>query len=650
LLDLGEDVMDATASNSSAQPTPVVPAGPGVAGWMQRYRWMILLRSFRLALDARQMIVASAAVLAMLVGWWGLAKVFSGASDPQVQQMAAAYSTLPWQAHTVGPVATTGSTYVRQVPMTTMTADGQATVTTQTEVVPISAPPRQAQPFATQASINAYFGPYTRLTAPFAKLFNAGLTISGFTFSLLAGLWGVAVWGYAGGVITRMAGVRLTRDERATLGPAMRHARSRWGSYFWAPLMPLVGLLVLALPIFALGWLLRFDVGVLVASIAWPLFLVLALVMGILLLGLAVGWPLMWATISVEGTDSFDALSRTYAYVYQRPLQYLWYAAIAGGLGVLAGLLITVFAGAIVYLSLWCASWTAGGAAAARIARELPQGVIGVSQFAERDQLATSATYPATTSYPTNTGLTLATPPGYSAPARYSSSVTTTAPATVTYAPGPAQAVVQAPAAVATSEPANVEPATVESSAVQPAKEPVSDPVVAVAVQVAGSAPTLDDPVVVTTPSVTAPSAPAEPSSPYLRPVTTPPTITSAPATATAGVPVVGSGDQRSATFRAGVAVLSFWLAGVQVLLLGFGFSYFWTATTAIYLLLRFDVDATEMDVVHLEDEPAVFGLPPLATDAAGVAVVPAEEEEEEAAPLRTGSETSNAGSSAANQ
>lgn len=611
--------MDATASNPSAQPTPVVPAGPGVAGWMQRYRWMILLRSFRLALDARQMIVASAAVLAMVVGWWGLAKVFSGASDPQVQQLTAAYSTLPWQGAPAAHADVANETYVRQDPFAVTTPDGRSEIATRTEVVPASRPSGTAsRPFATQASINAYFGPYTRLTAPFAKLFSAGLTVSGFTFSLLAGIWGVAVWGYAGGVITRMAGVRLARDERATLGPAMRHARSRWGSYFWAPLMPLVGILVLALPIFALGWLLRFDIGVLVASIAWPLFLVLALVMGILLLGLAVGWPLMWATISVEGTDSFDALSRTYAYVYQRPLQYLWYAAIAGGLGVLAGLLITVFAGAIVYLSLWCASWTSGGAAAARIARELPQGVIGVSQFAERDnQVATAVTYPAATSHPATAVAPVVVP----------TPATVTESATVTVVPAPAQPESQTPAVVATS-----------------------DPVVAVAAQVAGSAPTLDDPVTVTTPSVTPPGAPVSSTTTIIPTVTTAPTVTNVPSVAHADIPVADSGETRSATFRAGVAVLSFWLAGVQVLLLGFGFSYFWTATTAIYLLLRFDVDATEMDVVHLEDEPAVFGLPPLATDAAGVAVAPAEEEEEEAAPLRTGSETSSAGNTAANQ
>ena len=620
--------MDATASNHFAPPTAVVPPGPGVASWMQRYRWMILLRSFRLALDARQMIVASAAVLAMVVGWWGLAKVFSGSSDPHVQQLTAVYSRWPWQAGSVTtPAQPSPLTTPYRAPIGTVTAtiipsdDGPVVG----HVSEVDGEAIQWQGSFTQpataglSTVNAYFGPYTRLTTPFAQLFGAGLTISGFTFSLLAGIWGVAVWGYAGGVITRMAGVRLARDERATLGPAMRHARSRWGSYFWAPLMPLVGMLVLALPIFALGWLLRFDVGVLVASIAWPLFLVLALVMGILLLGLAVGWPLMWATISVEGTDSFDALSRTYAYVYQRPLQYLWYAAIAGGLGVLAGLLITVFAGAIVYLSLWCASWTAGSAAAARIARELPQGVIGVSQFAARDQVAMGVTYPA------SAGPTYAAPMAYPAPTGSTSSVSPSEPATITFAPGPAQPESQTPAVVATTEPA-----------------------VAVAAPVAGSAPTLDDPVVVTTPSGTPPSAPAPTTVTTIPTVTTAPTVTTVPSVAHADIPAVDSGETRSASFRAGVAVLSFWLAGVHVLLLGFGFSYFWTATTGIYLLLRFDVDATEMDVVHLEDEPAVFGLPPLATDAAGVAVAPAEEEE--AAPLRTGSETSSAGTSAAGQ
>ena len=106
-----------------------------------------------------------------------------------------------------------------------------------------------------------------------------------------------------------------------------------------------------------LGLLLRRDVGVLLVGLVWPLALLAGLVMALLLLGLGFGWPLMWATISTEGTDSFDALSRTYAYVFQRPLRYLFYVLVAGVIGWLGWLLVQTFAGAVISLSFWAAGW-----------------------------------------------------------------------------------------------------------------------------------------------------------------------------------------------------------------------------------------------------------------------------------------------------
>ena len=55
-------------------------------------------------------------------------------------------------------------------------------------------------------------------------------------------------------------------------------------------------------------------------------------------------------------------------------------------------------------------------------------------------------------------------------------------------------------------------------------------------------------------------------------------------------------------------------------LAVGYFYGYFWTASSAIYLLLRRDVDATETDEVFLDadkSEPE-RGLPPLGTDQAG--------------------------------
>jgi hypothetical protein len=56
------------------------------------------------------------------------------------------------------------------------------------------------------------------------------------------------------------------------------------------------------------------------------------------------------------------------------------------------------------------------------------------------------------------------------------------------------------------------------------------------------------------------------------------------------------------------------WLHVVAAILTGFVYSYFWTATTIIYFLLRKADDATELDEVFLADEPEPDDLLPLVT------------------------------------
>ena len=89
-------------------------------------------------------------------------------------------------------------------------------------------------------------------------------------------------------------------------------------------------------------WYLRRRDG-LVGGMFWPLALLAGLIMALLLVGLAVGWPLMWATISVEATDPFDALSRSYSYAFHRPIRYLFYVIVAAVLGLLGWYLVGLF-------------------------------------------------------------------------------------------------------------------------------------------------------------------------------------------------------------------------------------------------------------------------------------------------------------------
>ncbi|MFM8986103.1 MAG: hypothetical protein ACKONH_08620, partial [Planctomycetia bacterium] len=53
-----------------------------------------------------------------------------------------------------------------------------------------------------------------------------------------------------------------------------------------------------------------------------------------------------------------------------------------------------------------------------------------------------------------------------------------------------------------------------------------------------------------------------------------------------------------------GARAIAFWNRGLETLLSSFGWGYFWAIATAAYLLLRQDVDGTELDEVVL-DEPA---------------------------------------------
>jgi len=175
--------------------------------------------------------------------------------------------------------------------------------------------------------------------------------------------------------------------------------------------------------------------------------------MTLLLLGTLFGWPLMWATISAEGTDSFDALSRSYAYVFQRPLHYLFYTLVAGFIGWLGWLLVQNFAAGVVWMGYWAAGWGSGS-----------------------DQINS----------------------------------------------------------------------------------------------------------------------------------------------------ILRGGEELSAIGNAGAVLIRFWAGCVKLLAVGYLFSYFWTASTAIYFLLRRDVDATEMDEVFLDADASeqTYGLPPIQTDAAGAPVV----------------------------
>jgi hypothetical protein len=69
-----------------------------------------------------------------------------------------------------------------------------------------------------------------------------------------------------------------------------------------------------------------------------------------------------------------------------------------------------------------------------------------------------------------------------------------------------------------------------------------------------------------------------------------------------------------------GAGLVCFWLTLIFLLMLGFTYSFFWSAATMIYFLMRKKVDESELDEVFIEDdEPVVPPAPPKLAEGTGL-------------------------------
>lgn len=337
--------------------------------------------------------------------------------------------------------------------------------------------------------------PLIKLFSPIYYLFQPAAGGWNRVYLAVILMWSLLVWGYFGGAITRMAVVQAARNEKISMGEAVAFARQRLTSYFLAPTMPLIclGFITLLLAIFGLveGFVPWFG-DIVLAGLFWPLLIIAGLVMAVVLVGL-VGYPLMSPTISAEGSDSFDALSRSYSYVYQAPWQFVWYSLVALAYGAALVFFVVFMGSLMVYLGKWGMSrapWLEGTPQNDRT----PVYFVAhaPTSFGWRDVLLSDSPY--------------AVPETYIAP---SGDIKTRLGLSEAY------------------------------------REELSIP------------------------------------------------------------------------NKIGAWMVTFWIGLVFLLVVGFGYSYFWTASSILYLLMRKHVDETDMDEVHLEEDDLNLPPPPAPPPAA---------------------------------
>ncbi len=420
----------------------VQPVNINKIAWRELFPWTIIFKTLPIAASVAVMALATVGVVLTPMGWIAGEKVFLSesikADDPYLSELAE-INRSPYRA--IFRATESANTSVRIL----------------------------------NANLNGPWVVFENIVRPFRELFRSGWSMREYAYLVFGSFWSILVWSFIGCAITRVCVMRLARDESLGIDDAFEFAIAKYRDCLGAVLMPLTGVAVLCIPLGFLGLMLGFDVGVFLLGLFWFLVLLGAAIIAFLLIGLLFGWPLIVASISTEGQNSFDAVTRAFAYTFQRPLNYALYMFVAVLFGGFCWLIVSTVTDSVVHLGYWATSWGANRVSADRI--EVVKGFV--------------------------------------------------------------------------------------------------DPVVASSVQPGAS----DSP-----------------------------------------LPVLNIDEPAvSSALRRGRQVIGFWNGFARTLASAFIYGLFWCMAGAIYLLLRRDVDETEMDEVFLVDEKRTYDLPPLKSDEHGI-------------------------------
>ncbi|MCU0705500.1 MAG: hypothetical protein MUF18_16120 [Fimbriiglobus sp.] len=512
------------------------PAPTGGTG--NNWLWLNLFRSFQVALDPRKLLAAALGILVMSLGWHLLSRAFNydkpkkgddwysnatltkrgftppTGEDPEKflnaegeRQFQRDYARWKVMDDLAGPDGK-----LRTLPWNEFRGKNPYLFASDLSSTPSATWGGQILTYLSE-QIPVLTEPLQKLLLPVLKLTDPNASTWTRIYLILCLAWSVVTWAFFGGVITRLAAVQFNGKERTTLTQAVRFVTSRYVSYVLSPTVPLavVALIVLVMAVYGLFALIPFVGDVLLYGLLFPLIVLGGVAIAVVLLGL-VGYPLMYTTISVEGSDTFDAISRSYNYVFQAPWHFLWYWFVS-----------LVYGAAVSFLVIAIGCVMVG----------LGKGAVSIpaSAFAESRK--------------------------------------------------PDFLFVYAPESLGWKE-LLLRGTPIE---VKYARSKLTEDEIRAAEEKAKASNTFTD----LPPTGYQPARPAQAEA-YMKEMT--------------------------ALNYAGAGLTWFWLTLIFLLMIGFTYSFFWTAATMIYLLMRKKVDEVEIDEVYIEEVPPTPPTPPATTDA----------------------------------
>ncbi len=158
----------------------------------------------------------------------------------------------------------------------------------------------------------------------------------------------------AGGALCRMAALQCARNEKPGLTEALRYGTKKFTSFFTTPLAPVGIIIFIGLFVFLLGLLGNIPrAGELIMGLFMPLALLAGALIAVVLIGTAAGFNLMFPAVAYDGSDCFDAISRSFSYVYAKP----WHMGFYTTLAAIYGAICYTFVRFCVFLLLLATRW-----------------------------------------------------------------------------------------------------------------------------------------------------------------------------------------------------------------------------------------------------------------------------------------------------
>lgn len=318
-----------------------------LARWLP---WLQLLRVFRVALGPRKVLLGAAAAFALAAGQRAIDEAPFAPAD--VRDADTARVDLPWDE------------------ARPRFEDGLEQ-------------PGSALWRAAAQSVDL-LRPFRSVVGPGRMLLQLGNSWSDVAYAWTQLLWALTVWGLFGTALARMAVLDFAGRPGAGLRDSLKFSLRHIRSTVAAPLIPVafLGVFLLICCIGGLAGRIPY-VGEVLVGLLWFVPLLLGLAAAVIILCIAAGWPLMVCTVSVERSDAFDGLSRSYDYLVSRPWYAVWLAALSLALGGAAMLVVSVVVQLASHFAVWAVGSGMGDAAAIEITSAGPESLTSILATSE---------------------------------------------------------------------------------------------------------------------------------------------------------------------------------------------------------------------------------------------------------------------------